>query len=77
MIGFGLLFHSNAPGSADELDMQWEEVTYQGWHQSFSRAKIRPIEKEANLGTGVSKFALKTLSLGEGVIRYTSKNAES
>ena len=29
-----------------------------------------------NLGACVSKFALKTLSLGEGVIRYTSKNAE-
>lgn len=29
-----------------------------------------------NLGACVSRFALKTLSLGEGVIRYTSKNAE-
>ena len=29
-----------------------------------------------NLETGVSKFALKTLSLGEAVISYTSKNAE-
>ena len=25
MIGFELLFHGNAPGSADELDMKWEK----------------------------------------------------